>query len=152
MSMQLQVKCEICQEIIGNIDTGIVRYPLTGNMFLSKDPWHGVPPPFPGDVRWEDFRCPYCRHNPIIDTHQILTSAGYLGINDGGAELIEDGLSQAQRDTADRAEAEHAAGDIVRGVQRDVVLPVVAAPAIVKKKPGRKPGKATKWQRRKKEA
>jgi hypothetical protein len=150
--MQLQVKCEICQEIIGAINTGIVRYPLTGNMFLSKDMLHGFPPPFPGDVGWEDFRCPYCRNNPVILPRRLLTSAGYLVFNDGGAELIDDGLSHAQRETADRVGAEEAAGDIVRGVKReDVVLPIAVPPTIVKKKPGRKPGKVTKWQRRKTE-
>ena len=75
--MKVKVKCDICFEIIGTIDTDTIKLPLKASMFLSPDPWHGFDPPFlPGQV-WEDFRCPYGRvHRPFIVENRLWLEDG----------------------------------------------------------------------------
>ena len=59
------VKCEICTEIIGRVNMGVLKKPMEGWMFLSKDEHHNFPPPFFANAIWETMRCPYCRKRPF---------------------------------------------------------------------------------------
>jgi hypothetical protein len=75
----VKIKCEICQEIIGTADLDTLRRPMTGAMFGTHDPWHGVPPPFDPSLSWEDLRCPQGgQHRPFLTQDHVLTADGQL--------------------------------------------------------------------------
>lgn len=57
--MIIKIRCELCHEIIGSVDTETVREPLKGSMILSKDPVHLYHPPFHPSLDRELMRCPF---------------------------------------------------------------------------------------------
>ena len=71
-----QVKCEVCQEIIGKIDMGNFKPPLHGSMFFAKNEKNDYPPPFHSSLPWEDLRCPYCRKRPFYSRNYITNEKG----------------------------------------------------------------------------
>jgi len=83
-------------------------------MFGSPDAAHGVPPPFNPELLWEQFRCPFGPHRPIMLPERILTDLGYVEITAAGAVALDDGLDEAARAVKDRASAEEAAGRMAR--------------------------------------
>lgn len=88
--MILKLICEICGEVIADVDKDKLSFPLNGSMFISPDILHGVPDPFHPSLTWEDFRCPYGgTHRPIIKPNALLlmSSGGTRAI----VELPEDG-------------------------------------------------------------
>jgi len=90
--------CEICQERIGELSlegrTGVkdlpdiapLRYPITGAMVGSPDPFHQVPAPFDASLTWEFLRCPYGRiHRPMVKEDEVLTHKGLLVLPKDGS-------------------------------------------------------------------
>lgn len=110
----MRVKCEICNEWIGAIALPSLKTPMAGEMFGSPDPAHGVPAPFYPDATWEFFRCPYGPHRPILLPGRVLTDAGYVQVGPDGSKLMEDGLSDVEREVRDRDAAENAAAVLAR--------------------------------------
>jgi hypothetical protein len=83
--MILKVVCEICGEVIAEVDTGFLSFPMTGAMFKSPDTHHQVPDPFDSRQTWEDFRCPFGRsHRPMIKPNALLLMSAT-----GQKQLIE---------------------------------------------------------------
>ena len=74
--MQTKVICQICKEIIAEINIETAHTPLSGAMFLSPDPGHGYPAPFNASHGWEDMRCPRGGHRPLIWPDKVLTDKG----------------------------------------------------------------------------
>ncbi|MFA5322859.1 MAG: C2H2-type zinc finger protein [Smithella sp.] len=81
----VQVKCQICDEIIATLDLTKVKLPITGEMFKSHDRAHGVPDPFYPGCEFEFMRCPYGGHRPMILPDKILTVFGLLNIRQDGS-------------------------------------------------------------------
>lgn len=79
----LPVYCQICREHIAYVVLRDVRFPLTGAMFLSPDPGHGILPPFHESHCWELFRCPHGGHRPLVAPDKILTAGGMLHVPPG---------------------------------------------------------------------
>ena len=86
-----QLQCEICREIIGFFDPKDLAIPITGSMFKSKDPEHGLPDPFwtAVELDWREMRCPYCSNRPFVfdaekqpnGPDRVLTPEGYWNVN-----------------------------------------------------------------------
>lgn len=72
----MKVRCEICNELIGTVDTLLIEAPFTGKDFGSIDPAHGVPQPFHNILTWVDMRCPYGPHRPFVSPDRILLEGG----------------------------------------------------------------------------
>ena len=70
----LPVYCQICREHIAYVVLRDARFPLTGAMFLSPDPGHGILPPFHESHGWELFRCPHGGHRPLVAPDKIFTA------------------------------------------------------------------------------
>jgi len=83
---ELIVKCELCDEIISKTTEEALSFPMTGAMFQSPDPEHGIPAPFDPILSWEDFRCPHGRtHRPFISQEVISTTTGPYRVSKNGA-------------------------------------------------------------------
>ena len=97
--MEVFVICQCCGERIGTVDTEKVAYPLTGAMFSSPDPIHGIPDPFDASLDWEALRCPYGRiHRPFFVDNEILTSAGVIVLpKDGGQPFLIEAAAEVDR-------------------------------------------------------
>jgi hypothetical protein len=63
----INIFCETCRERVAIIDTTNFVFPLTGSMFLSPDPFHGITPPFEPHHTWELMFCPHGRKHRISD-------------------------------------------------------------------------------------
>jgi hypothetical protein len=74
----MKLRCQICGEWIGAVDKKSLAYPMNGTMFTSVDPHHGFEPPFTPAQVWEDFRCPYGPHRPMIKDNEIQTDEGLI--------------------------------------------------------------------------
>jgi len=87
----VKVICQICAEEIGDTHLRDLRYPMSGAMFTTLDPVHGMPPPFDASLDWENFRCPYGRmHRPMVADNQVLTDEGIVVLpRDGGQAYID---------------------------------------------------------------
>lgn len=81
----MKARCQICGEWFAEVSTSFLSYPLTGAMFKSKDPFHDFPAPFPPHVTWEDFRCPYGNHRPLIKDDEIQTDQGLITLKKDGS-------------------------------------------------------------------
>lgn len=57
--MLVKIRCELCTQIIGQVESETVHEPLTGAQILSRDPDHGIPAPFHPSLGRLSFRCPY---------------------------------------------------------------------------------------------
>lgn len=93
----MKVRCEICNELIGTVDTLLIEAPFTGKDFGSIDPAHGVPQPFHNILTWVDMRCPYGPHRPFLSPNRLLLEGGqYLELNGRGSPpspSAEDGVA-----------------------------------------------------------
>ena len=76
----IQVKCDVCFEIIALADIDKLVQPISGAMFMSPDTLHGFPDPFHPDLDWEHMRCPYCRTRPFMVDFEVLTPNGVYSI------------------------------------------------------------------------
>jgi hypothetical protein len=109
----MRVQCEICFEFIAQASQSFLSYPMTGAMFTSIDPFHGMPDPFPASLHWDDFRCPYGAHRPFTQDDMIMTDEGAIVLPRDGSkavpaiyktikikeepdEPVENGISEAQ--------------------------------------------------------
>lgn len=77
--MKINVYCDICYEFVATVDTDRLVYPLSGSMFKSPDPAHGMPDPFDPGAIWEFLWCPYSNK-----THRITSDPGSF-MTDGRA-------------------------------------------------------------------
>jgi hypothetical protein len=74
--------------MIGTFDGDEVELPLTGAMFHSKDPRHGMPPPFRTPTTPErDMKCPYCQNHPFLLKGYLKTERGHWSI--GEKQLVD---------------------------------------------------------------
>lgn len=79
--MKVKVRCDVCMEVIGILDTETIKLPLMAEMFESPDLWHGFDPPFFPGQTYEHFRCPYGRgHRPFNEEHLIKTELGIFDL------------------------------------------------------------------------
>jgi hypothetical protein len=76
----MKVICEICNEVIAQVEPGDVFIPMLGKMFKAPDSFHGYDPPFLPDTEWEDMRCGYCNQRPFTERDGFLTDEGYIKI------------------------------------------------------------------------
>jgi hypothetical protein len=76
----MKVICEICNEVIAQVEPGSVTVPMFGKMFKTPDSFHGYDPPFLPDTEWEDMRCGYCNQRPFTERDGFLTDEGYIKI------------------------------------------------------------------------
>lgn len=103
--------CQICGEFYSEVSIegvseggGIraiapLRYPLTGVMFGSSDPFHGVPPPFDPSLTWEFMRCIYGRiHRPMVQDDLILTHKGMVRLPKDGSQAYLDPTASSEVD------------------------------------------------------
>jgi hypothetical protein len=74
----MKLRCQICFEWISEVDKKALAYPMNGTMFKSVDTHHGIAPPFTPAQVWEDFRCPYGPHRPMIKDDEIQTDEGLI--------------------------------------------------------------------------
>jgi hypothetical protein len=74
----MKLRCQICFEWISEVDKKALAYPMNGTMFKSVDTHHGIAPPFTPALVWEDFRCPYGPHRPMIKDDEIQTDEGLI--------------------------------------------------------------------------
>jgi hypothetical protein len=70
------VRCEICKEIIAELDIANTHLPIKGSMFLSADPHHGRPAPFYSDHDWLLIRCPICHYRPFLSEDSVELADG----------------------------------------------------------------------------
>ena len=70
------VKCEICQEIIAELDIANTHMPIKGSMFLSADVHHGRPAPFYPEHDWLLIRCPICKWRPFLQQDSVVLADG----------------------------------------------------------------------------
>jgi len=86
------LKCEICFEIIGSFDPEKINLPIRAELFQSKDPARGEPPPpfahQPG-MEWEFLRCPICRKRPFLTEESVMTPKGIFSIREQRLNLGE---------------------------------------------------------------
>ncbi len=82
--MQAKVICQLCKETIAEVDIEKLHTPLSGAMFMSHDPGHGIPAPFNASHGWEEFRCPMGGHRPLIWPDKILTDKGLFTFGPDG--------------------------------------------------------------------
>jgi hypothetical protein len=104
----LPVQCQICREHIANVRMvrlpgGVLsfpdlKYPLTGAMFLSPDPGHGIIPPFHASHTWDMFHCPHGGHRPILTPTKIQTPVGALNVRPGGEPFLGGDMAESDRD------------------------------------------------------
>jgi len=70
--MQYKAVCEICTYVYATVGTETLRFPLQGEMFLSPDPVHEVPPPWPyPNFGWLEMKCPVCHNRPFVSDKWI---------------------------------------------------------------------------------
>lgn len=74
----VDVYCEICEERIATARIGDLRYPMTGEMYLSPDEHHGYPAPFAPGAEWEYMRCPHCNYRPFLCEDRIHIGDRYV--------------------------------------------------------------------------
>ena len=63
------LRCTKCEEIIASFDLKDLTLPLSGKMFKPIDSTYSKP--FPEDLLWPDFHCPFCNYNPLEVTEEI---------------------------------------------------------------------------------
>lgn len=87
----MKALCQICGEVYAIVNIDTLRYPLTGAMFGSPDPFHGAPAPFAASLDWTFMRCPYGRiHRPMVQDDIVITDQGVVRLpKDGGAAFID---------------------------------------------------------------
>jgi hypothetical protein len=92
--------CQICGELFAEVSIEgskagnaipSLRYPLTGAMFGSPDPYHGVPAPFDPSAEWQFMMCPYGRiHRPMVQDDLVRTEQGMVRLpKDGSPAFID---------------------------------------------------------------
>jgi len=92
--------CQICGELFAEVSIErskggdvipSLRYPLTGAMFGSPDPYHGVPAPFEPSAEWQFMMCPYGRiHRPMVQDDLVRTEQGMVRLpKDGSPAFID---------------------------------------------------------------
>jgi len=104
----LPVQCQVCREHIANVRMvrlpgGVLsfpdlKYPLTGAMFLSPDPGHGIIPPFHASHTWDMFHCPHGGHRPILTPTKIQTPVGALNVRPGKEPFLGGNMEESDRD------------------------------------------------------
>ena len=95
--MKVQIICQICKEHIANADTDALALPLKGEMFESKDPVHGFPPPFEDGAEWEYMECPWGPHRPFIEPNKVLTDQGLIILVRGTSVVATPDLTHQAR-------------------------------------------------------
>lgn len=104
----LPVQCQVCREHIANVRMvrlpgGVLsfpdlKYPMTGAMFLSPDPGHGIVPPFHASHTWDMFHCPHGGHRPILTPTKIQTPVGALNVQPGKEPFLGGNMEESDRD------------------------------------------------------
>lgn len=107
----MRVFCQLCGHeyaevsLEGRPADGVVRaiaplrYPLSGAMFGSPDPFHGIEPPFDPSLDWETFRCPMGRiHRPMATPDLVLTHKGMVRLPKDGGPAFLDPTARAEVD------------------------------------------------------
>ena len=74
----MKVICEICNEVIADVEPDKLALPFLGWMFKSPDKKHGFDPPFLHETTWEDMLCGYCGKRPFTERDGFMTDAGYF--------------------------------------------------------------------------
>jgi hypothetical protein len=111
----MKLRCQICFEWISEVDKKALAYPMNGTMFTSVDPHHGFEPPFTPAQVWDDFRCPYGPHRPMIKDDEIQTDEGLIS-----AKIKREDFS-TERTVKKREPIKKNTEDLhVRGVQQGI--------------------------------
>jgi DNA-directed RNA polymerase subunit RPC12/RpoP len=76
--MKHNAVCEICQQTYAMVDEETIFWPMEGSMFLSADPDHDLPPPWPDEFSWLEMKCPYCQFRPFLGIKEITTEKGKM--------------------------------------------------------------------------
>jgi hypothetical protein len=76
--MKHNAVCEICQQTYAMVDEETIFWPMEGSMFLSADPDHDLPPPWPDEFSWLEMKCPYCQFRPFLRIKEITTEKGKM--------------------------------------------------------------------------
>lgn len=69
MSNKILLKCQLCDEEIAEVLLDKLKLPLRGFMFGPKG--EGYHQPFPPEVDWQIFKCPYCNYIPFLIDEQL---------------------------------------------------------------------------------
>jgi hypothetical protein len=90
----MKLICHACKYEVA--ETRDLALPLTGAMFVSRDPAHGVPAPWSPVVTWEYMFCPMCQRRPFLDpapdgTIIMNTDSGIIAVTQKGIVKDEDG-------------------------------------------------------------
>jgi hypothetical protein len=73
----LTLACAICKQEIGTFNRRRIHLPLTSDQFMSLDPDHGRPPPFPfPNTEYQFLLCPYCRKRAFTSPNTLEVSLG----------------------------------------------------------------------------
>ena len=83
----VDVYCEICEERIATARIGDLCHPMTGEMFLSPDEFHGFPAPFEPGMEWEYMRCPHCNYRPFLCEDRINVGDRYVYLTEAPEEI-----------------------------------------------------------------
>ncbi len=70
-----KIKCEICNHVLGFVDTDNLSVPINGSMFSSLHPGQW-PDPFHQSLDWTWIRCPMCRKRPFHKDGEFITNDG----------------------------------------------------------------------------
>jgi len=134
----MKLICHICKHEIAEIrDPG---FPLSGAMFVSKDPFHGVPAPWSPVVDWESMYCPMCHFRafpvPVDGLFELTTDEGTLAVSEVGVVLLApEALVEVapvevptQPPAVDGGQAEAIAEPVADAVEPDAVEPDAVEP------------------------
>ncbi len=74
--------CEICRTPIAQFDPIEVSVPLTGAMFKPLYMDRECNPTWLPSIEQDDLVCPMCKRRVFNDPHRLLTSDGYMEVED----------------------------------------------------------------------
>ncbi len=80
--------CEICRTPLAMFDPADLSVPLTGAMFKPRFIDRECPPTFHPSVGQEDIVCPQCLRRPFNDPHRLLTSEGWIDVEDAEDDML----------------------------------------------------------------
>lgn len=116
----MKVQCQICFEWIAEVSKSDLSYPTTGAMFKSIDSHHGYPDPFPHNLTWEDFKCPYGQHRPFIKDNEIMTDQGIITLEKDGSPIQAPG--KEEKDEGQKEESGYTCETCEKVFQKEISL------------------------------